>query len=329
MDLYRPGVVPWAWSQLLYHALPRLGREGLVLCRPGRPYVCVGYHQDLGYEVDLGHCRSRGIPVFRREVAGGTVYLDGRQVFYQVVLHRRSPAAPLGRDAFFRRLLSPVVEVLEGLGLPARIVPPCDIQVGGRKISGNGAGEIGDHVVLVGNLLLDFDFGAMARVLRLPGEAVRQAVQGEMERALTTLTRELPRCPAPEAVEEALARSFARALPDLVPAPLDPELAGKVRELEPVFLSPGWLLEPGRRLPYREVKIAEGTVVYAVARDGAPPVVIVTRGGRVAGVGWGGEPGEARRFLGRRLLVERLRSRTRAGRAGPGSASGLLAAVTA
>ncbi len=329
MKLYRPGAVPWAWSQLLYHALPRLGREGLVLCRPDAPYVCVGYHQDLAWEVDLDHCRARGIPVFRREVAGGTVYLDGRQVFYQLVLHRRSPAVPLGRDAFFRRFLSPVVEALEVLGLSARIAPPCDIRVGGRKISGNGAGEIGDYVVLVGNLLLDFDFGAMARVLALPGEPVREVVRGEMERALTTLARELPEPPAPEAVEEALARAFTRALPGLGPGALDPGLQGKVRELEPAFLSPGWLLEPGRKLPYREVKIAEGTVVYAVARGGAPPLVIVTRGGRVAGVGWGGEPGEARRFLGRRLLVDRLRRWARAGRGGPGSASGLLSEVTA
>ncbi len=327
MQLYRPGAVPWAWSQLLYHALPRLGRQGLVLCRPDTPYVCVGYHQDLRQEVDLGHCRSWGVPVFRREVAGGTVYLDGRQVFYQLVLRRREPAVPLRRAAFFRRFLGPVVEALGSFGLPARIVPPCDIQVGGRKISGNGAGEIGDYVVLVGNLLLDFDFGAMARVLNLPGEPVREIVQGEMERALTTLARELPACPGPEEVEEALVRAFARVFPNLEPVAADPELLDKARELESVFLSPGWLLEPGRRLPYREVKIAEGTVVYAVPRAGRPPVVIVTRRGRVAVARCGGAPVDAGRFLGRRLLVDRLRRQAGAGV--PGPVAGLLAAVTA
>ena len=31
MRLYRLGSVSWQDSQLLYHALPRLGREGLIL----------------------------------------------------------------------------------------------------------------------------------------------------------------------------------------------------------------------------------------------------------------------------------------------------------
>ena len=191
MRLYRPGPLTWVDSQLLYHALPRVGREGLILCRPNSPYVSIGYHQDLRYEVDVGFCHEHSIPLFRREVAGGTVYLDGRQLFYQLVLHKKNPALPARRDAIFAKFLGPVMATLDELGLAARLVPPCDIQVGERKISGNGAGEIGDYVVLVGNLLLDFDFETMSRVLNLPGRALREVVRTQMERRLSTLRREL------------------------------------------------------------------------------------------------------------------------------------------
>lgn len=51
MKLYRLENVPWADSQLLYHTFPRIGQEGLNL----------------------------PIPVFRREVDGGAVYLERRQ----------------------------------------------------------------------------------------------------------------------------------------------------------------------------------------------------------------------------------------------------------
>ncbi|MBC8446617.1 MAG: lipoate--protein ligase family protein, partial [Chloroflexi bacterium] len=43
MKLYRLNTVSWQDSQLLYHALPRLGREGLILLSPATPYVCIGY----------------------------------------------------------------------------------------------------------------------------------------------------------------------------------------------------------------------------------------------------------------------------------------------
>jgi len=46
IPLYNLGSVPWIDSQLLYHALPRLGRSGLFLLAPQTPYVCIGFHQD-------------------------------------------------------------------------------------------------------------------------------------------------------------------------------------------------------------------------------------------------------------------------------------------
>ncbi len=59
MELYNLGKTPWEDSQLIYHALARLGREALVLVSPASPYVCLGFHQDAEQEVDLDFCRSR------------------------------------------------------------------------------------------------------------------------------------------------------------------------------------------------------------------------------------------------------------------------------
>ena len=82
MKLYDLQKVPWYESQLIYHALAKLGQEALVLVSPATPYVCIGFHQNAIQEVDLEYCKANAIPVFRREVGGGAVYLDGRQLFF-------------------------------------------------------------------------------------------------------------------------------------------------------------------------------------------------------------------------------------------------------
>ena len=61
VDLYHLGPVGWVESQSIYNALALLDREGLVICYPTSPYICLGLHDDLDYEIDQPYCRERGI----------------------------------------------------------------------------------------------------------------------------------------------------------------------------------------------------------------------------------------------------------------------------
>ena len=177
MRLYHLKHVPWMESQLVYHAQPRVGVEGLNILEPSEPYVCVGYHQDVEQEIDQSFCQEHNIPLFRRQVGGGAVYLDGNQIFYQIVLHQDHPLAQGGKTAFYQRMLQPVAEAYGDLGVSARYRPVNDIVTDdGRKISGTGAATIGDYVVLVGNLIADFDYETTSRVLCVPDEKYRDKV---------------------------------------------------------------------------------------------------------------------------------------------------------
>ena len=58
-------------------------------------------------------------------------------------------------------------------------------------LSGTGAGEIGDCIVFVGNLILDFDYDTMSKVLKIPDEKFRDKIKKTIEDNLSTIRREL------------------------------------------------------------------------------------------------------------------------------------------
>jgi lipoate-protein ligase A len=261
MQLYALGSVGWAESQLIYHTLPRLGREALVLVSPAEPYVCIGYHQDLDKEVDVEFCRANGLPIFRREVGGGGTYLDHDQLFYQLILHKDNPLAPRDKSSFYRKFLQPPIDTYRELGIPAEYKPVNDIVAHKRKISGNGAGEIGDYLVLVGNLILDFNYEMMSRVLRVPDEKFRDKVYKSLQENLSTISRELGEVPPRESLLASLARNFQKVLGPLPSAEMDSELEGEVARLASSFLQDEWLFKIGRQMQGRTVKISAGVEV--------------------------------------------------------------------
>jgi lipoate-protein ligase A len=265
MELYELGQIPWEETQLIYHSLALLGREALCLVSPATPYVCIGYHQDVEKEVDLEFCRDNNIPVFRREVGGGAVFLDGNQLFFHLILHQNNPMAPKRIDAFYQKFLKPIINVHHRIGIQAKYKPVNDLVVQGRKISGTGAGEIGDSIVYVGNLILDFDYETMARVLKIPDEKFRDKVKKTIEENLSTIRRELGEERADQWDENALnkmmAEEFAKLLGPLSVCKKDRLLVEKMEALKLTMMEDDWLYRRGKRVEGRIVKVRSGLEV--------------------------------------------------------------------
>jgi lipoate-protein ligase A len=262
MRLYNLGKVPWMDSQLIYHALAELGVEALSLVSPSSPYVCIGFHQDVEQEVDLEYCRSRRIPVFRRDLGGGAVYLDGGQLFFHLILRKDNPRVPRRKEAFYRKFLQPLVDVYRRIGIPAEYKPINDVIVGNRKISGTGVGEIGDCVVFVGNLILDFNYEEMARVLKVPDEKFRDKVYKTLKENLTTIRKEVGEQEA-KAWDEGrlnrmMAEEFQKLLGPMEPSRKDPVLQAEMDGMVSWMGSEDWLFRRGKKVSGREVKIRAG-----------------------------------------------------------------------
>jgi lipoate---protein ligase len=262
MDYYFLDAVSWEYSQALYHAAAHLGREALIVLRPATPYVCIGYHQDAQQEIDLDFTRANNIPVFRREVGGGAVYLDGQQLFFQLIIRHDRPGVPANIAQFYKKFLGPVIDTFIKFGVPAEYKPVNDIITNGRKISGTGAAQIDDMLILVGNFIQDFNYGMMSKCLKVPDEKFRDKVYKTMYENLTTMLRETGKIPANKDLGDELSRRYGELLGELTPKELDQEMTKKADELLVEMNNSEWLFANDQRRPdSKQVKIAEGIYV--------------------------------------------------------------------
>jgi lipoate-protein ligase A len=288
------GLAPPVRSQTIYHAVAYAldddSPDTIILVAPTEPYVCIGFHQELEKEVDVEYCRAHGLPIYRREVGGGAVYLDKNQVFTQWVFHRHALPANIGDR--FALYVQPLVETYQQLGIPANYRPINDVHVQGKKIGGTGAAQMGAAEVVVGSLMFDFNFELMSKVLRVSSEKMRDKIFQSLNEYMTTMTKHLGHTPDRDAVvnlyiekvEAALGRKVMRG------EPTAKELA-LAEELDRQFATDEWLYQKGG-LRQVGVKIHEDVRVLEAAHKAPGGLIRVTarvRDGRIDDVTLSGD----------------------------------------
>jgi lipoate-protein ligase A len=262
-------------SQTLWHAAA-YGVSGgapptLSFARPSAPYVCLGYHRGID-EVDQEYCRREGLPVYRRMVGGGPVYLDDGQLFFQICLPVR--AVPAVRQEALRMLLEPAVVAFRAVGVPAELDTDLEICLSDRKICGHGAGQIGEAVVVCGNLIERFDHKRATRVLSLS-----PALWSE---TLRLMRRYVAATPADaDQFQAAMVGAYASALGlNAAPGELTGAESADVAGLDAQFCGEHWLAGPQRphARPARQVKVRAGVWAVGATSGQAQIVVSVVRG---------------------------------------------------
>jgi lipoate-protein ligase A len=134
---------------------------------PKKPFVVLGYSNNASREVDLDFCRSRKIPVFKRQSGGGAVLQGPGCLNYALVLPigrrfqdiRRTNRFVLNRH---RRALKPL------LGSGVRLQGLTDLALSGRKFSGNAQKRKRRFLLYHGTFLLGLDLGLVGQTLKHP-----------------------------------------------------------------------------------------------------------------------------------------------------------------
>lgn len=257
------GRVSYLHSQSVYHAVAYCATDRspgtIIILTPKEPYVSIGFHQTLEKDIDLEYCRKSALPIIRREVGGGSVYLDQDQLFFQCVFPWEK--APKRVDLLYRQFLQPAVNTYRTLGIDARHLPGHDIQVRERKICGTGAGRIGEASVVVGNIMFDFNYGEMSRILKVTSEPLREMIHESMQTYVTSLKRELGVTPDREDVKRILVKEFARLLCE---SPREGDLTREERtmvdRIDSRFRDRKWLFQRGGKIT-RSTRITADVLV--------------------------------------------------------------------
>lgn len=244
-------------SITLFHAMARLGREGLIITTPTDTYVSVGYFDKTEEIIDIEKCKKLNIPVIRREVGGGAVLLHPNQVFYQLII--RKDRTPFKIVDAYKHFSEAVINTYRRLGVEVEYRPINDIVVkrNKKKISGQGAADIEDMFVFVGGILLRFDTHLMSELFKVPEEKFRDKLYKSLEENISWVERETGKLPPYEEVEEILIEEFSKLLNFEGEEEIPPEAYELADRLKEEFTSESYLLEDtGRR--HRTIKLREG-----------------------------------------------------------------------
>lgn len=122
------------------------------------PSIIIGKFQNPLAELSVIEAEAAGVPVFRRNSGGGTVYHDGGNLNYTVIADRGESSPEYGR------FLAPIIDFLASVGVRAEIRDKSALFVGDRKISGNAEAVVGDRVMHHGTLLIDTDLAVLERL---------------------------------------------------------------------------------------------------------------------------------------------------------------------
>ena len=210
--LIRAGRIEPGLTQGLYHCLAKEMTESsedtVIICSPKSPYLCIGYHQVLESVLDTEVCEALDLPIMRRFLGGGTTLLDCHQIFYQCIFHHSR--VPWRTEMVYQMMLDAPVKVLNRIGLSGKLRVVNEVEANSLRIAGIGGGRVGDAMIVVGNLLLDFDYSLMSSVWKVPDQPFRNLALETMEERVGTLSK-LGCDHTLESLESHLAGAFAES----------------------------------------------------------------------------------------------------------------------
>ncbi|GMA69173.1 lipoate--protein ligase [Leuconostoc litchii] len=127
--------------------------------------VIIGENQNTFAEVNPEYITEQNVQVVRRVSGGGAVYHDLGNICFTFFVPVATSAS-----VDFHQFVKPMADALESLGIHVDISGRNDLEIDGKKVSGNAQRYAGGYLMHHGTLLWDTDVDAMVRSLNVADE---------------------------------------------------------------------------------------------------------------------------------------------------------------
>ncbi|MFT4414818.1 lipoate--protein ligase [Fredinandcohnia humi] len=141
--------------------------ETYLLFYINEPSIIIGKNQNTIEEINTQYVEENGIHVVRRLSGGGAVYHDLGNLNFSFITKDDG-------ESFhnFRKFTEPVIEALKKLGVNAELSGRNDIEVEGRKISGNAQFSTKGRMFSHGTLMLNSEIENVVSALKVKKDKI-------------------------------------------------------------------------------------------------------------------------------------------------------------
>ncbi|MEG2571025.1 MAG: lipoate--protein ligase [Clostridia bacterium] len=129
--------------------------------------IVIGKNQNALAEIDSSYVKDNSITVVRRLTGGGAMYQDLGNINFTFITRCGTWFSD------FSHFVRPVISALHALGIPAELSGRNDIEVCGRKISGNAQTVKNGRIMHHGTLLFNSNLEVLGKALRPDEEKIR------------------------------------------------------------------------------------------------------------------------------------------------------------
>ncbi|WP_338983722.1 lipoate--protein ligase [Spiroplasma endosymbiont of Othius punctulatus] len=147
--------------------------------------IIIGRNQNTFAEVNIDEATKDNVVIVRRNTGGGTVFHDLGNICYSYI----DFASNIGIG--FKFVLLPIIEYLNSLGLSAEFAGRNDLQINGKKISGNAQLRANSKILQHGTLLFNSEIKKISNYLNVNQEKLKHQKVMSAKHRVTNIDTEL------------------------------------------------------------------------------------------------------------------------------------------